>query len=136
MSLELKRLDDFDAYRVNFKGQGMQSGIALAGQTTNLDFQLSEDRLIYGGQAILKDHVYGDKITMQIIHKAGGVDSILGEYVKDWAIAEDVQAQGAIMVTYPTKVTAGLYMRIKYVSTGGVDVKVNVNVFAVKNVTE
>ena len=133
--LDLKKLDDFDAYRANFKGFGM-SGTAIAGQSTNIDYQLAEERLIYGGQAILKNHVFGDKITMQIVYKSqGNPDVVLGEYVTNWYVADDKQQQDAIMVNYPTKVTSGLYMRIKYYSVGQQNVDVCVNTFSVKNVT-
>lgn len=132
--LELKKLEDFDAYRVNFKGFGFK-GSALAGQTTNIDFLLSDERLIYGGQAILKNHVIGDSISMQIVYKAGGIDTVLGEFITDWQVAEDKQQQDAIMVSYPTKVSAGLYFRILYKSIGATNVDVCINTFAVKNMT-
>jgi hypothetical protein len=135
MALELKRLEDFDAYKVNFKGFG-QYGTAIAGQTTNIDLQLSEERLVYGGNAVLKNHVFGDKITLQVVYKAGGVDTVLGEYVTNWGVADDKQQQDTIMVTYPTKVSAGLYLRIKYTSVGSTDVSVCINYYAVKNITE
>lgn len=135
--LELKRLEDFDAYKVNFKGFGFKSiGTALAGQTTNVDFQLAEERLIYGGQSVLKNHCFGDEITMQIIYKSqGNPDVVLGQYIEDWPVADDVQEQDPVMVTYPTKVNAGLFMRIKYKSIGQTDVQVCMRVYAVKNMT-
>lgn len=133
--LELKKLDDFDAYRVNFKGFGF-NGVGIAGQTTNIDFLVTDERLIYGGQATLKNHTMGDSISMQIVYKSqGDPDMVLGEFITDWQIADDKQQQDPIMVTYPTKVSAGLYFRIIYKSIGGTNVDVCINTFAVKNVT-
>jgi len=135
--LELKRLSDFDAYKVNLRVFHI-SGLAVAQQITNIDYKLTEERLIYGGFAILKGHNIDDVIKYQVVD----VDNILGfgsnvvlnEFI-DIAVCEDSQKQETIMCGYPSKVPAGLYIRIVYNSTGQQDVKVKANILAVKNIT-
>lgn len=138
MAKELKRNSDFDAYRVNFKGFGF-SGTATAGQVTNIDYQIAETRLVYGGQLILSSHVHGDKASFQVVDKDNilgyGAGAILGEYIKDWNMAADVSGQYPLLIDYPTEIMTGLYFRIKYTSTGGADVSVGINVYCVKNIT-
>lgn len=138
MALQLKRLEDFDAYKVNFKGFRI-SGTATAGQVTDIDYRLADGRLVYGGQAILKNHVFGDIITFQVVDVDNlfgyGAGTVLGEYIPSWGVADDTQTQAPIMVTYPTEIFTGLYLRIKYNSTGTNNVSVQINIFAAKNVT-
>lgn len=138
MPTELRRLSDFNADRTHFAGFRV-TGTATAGQVTNIDYALSEEKLVYGGQAILKNHVFGDCIKMQVVDVDNilglGAGTVLGEYIQCWGVADDVQTQAAIMVEFPTKIITGLYLRIVYDSSGGSNVSVQVNVFAVKNIT-
>jgi hypothetical protein len=138
MPMELRSLSDFNAYRVNFRGFGY-SGTATAGQTTNLDFKLTESRLVYGGQLFLKNHVFQDKFHFQVVDVDNilgyGAGTVLGQYMQDWYVADDVVAQPPILVNYPTEVFAGLYIRVAYISTGAVNVSAAINILCVKNIT-
>ncbi len=138
MAMELRSLNDFNAYRVNFKGFGF-TGTASAGQLTNLDYKLTESRLVYGGQIILKNHEFADKLSFQVVDVDNilglGAGVVLGEYMKDWHVASDVQTQPPVFVNYPTDVMAGLYLRIAYTSTGSTNVEAAINIYCVKNIT-
>lgn len=138
MPLELRRNSDFNADRVNFSGF-LISGTASAGTTTDIDYQLPGERLIYGGQVILSGHVFDDWMTFQVVDVDNilgyGANTVLGEYIPSWGVASDTQIQPAVHTDYPTKVASGLYIRIKYTSTGGDPVKVKVNIHAVVNKT-
>jgi hypothetical protein len=138
MSLSLRRISDFDADKVNFAGFGI-SGTATATTTTNIDYKLTEERLVYGGHAIVKNHAFGDYMALKVVDVDNilglGAGTVLGTYLSNWYLAEDVQSQPAVMVEYPTKVLANLYLRIAYTSVGNTNVDVKINIFAAKNIT-
>lgn len=136
--MELRRIADFNADRVNFKGFG-SSGTATAGQVTNIDYKLTEERLVYGGQLILDGHVFGDKVSMQVVDVDNilgyGAGLVLGSYVTDWYISPTEAAQHPLLVEYPTKIMANLYFRLAYTSVGQNNVGVRANIYCVKNIT-
>jgi len=138
MSVQLRRNADFNADRVNFAGFGY-TGTATAGTTTNLDYLLSEERLVYGGEMILKDHAFGDKVAMQVVDVDNilgyGAGTVLGSYMSNWFVSSDKQTQTQIILDYPTKISAGLYLRVAYTSVGGTNVTASINIHCVKNIT-
>jgi hypothetical protein len=120
------------ADKVKFRGQGI-SGTATAGVTTNIDYKLTEARLLDGVHMILKDHAFGDSVKFQVVD----VDNILGygagvvldTFGESWFIVADVQSQGSINLPYSAEVLAGLYVRVAYTSVGVTNVKFQCNLF-------
>lgn len=135
MPVDIRKVADADADKCHFKGFGI-SGTATAGTTTNIDYKLTEERLVYGGQAILKNHAFGDTIKFQVVDVDNilglGAGTVLGEYMNGWYLADDTQVQPIVMVDFPTKIMANLYFRIAYNSTGATNVNVCVNIFCFK----
>jgi hypothetical protein len=117
---------------LRFRGTGVSTTISY-GTTDNLDYKLTEDRFINGVNIILKDHTFDDTVCFQIVD----VDDVLGygagvvldEFGTNWGVCEDQQNQGQILISYPALVYTGLYVRIRYTSTGLVDVKLKANLF-------
>jgi hypothetical protein len=136
--LELRRNDEYTAARVNFRGVGF-TGTATSNSTTNIDYKLTEDRLVYGGQLILKNQVFGDYVAFSVVDKDNilgyGAGVVLGTYLSSWNVSDDSAVQPALIIDYPTKVLANLYLRIAYTSVGSTAVNVAVNVYCVKNIT-
>ena len=118
----------------NFRFRGTSfSGTATAGVTTDIDILISEVRWINGGCLILKSHAFGDSITFQIVDKDNifgyGAGTVLDEFIKDFYMNDQSQAQDQIMLDYPARLPANIYMRLKYTSTGATNVDVKCNLF-------
>lgn len=118
-----------DGFRARFKGI---SGTAAQDTTTDIDYKLTEERYINGVRLIADNHVMGDKVDFQVVD----VDNILGygagvvldEFGKDWYLDPNVCTQPDVLVPYPAKILANLYIRLKYHSVGtsnDVDLKCN-----------
>lgn len=114
-------------------------GTATAGMTTNIDFPIgAEDRYINGLALILKNHAIDDTVGLQIVD----VDNVLGygsgavlkTFGTNWNVDESQQHQGANSFNYAARILAGVYVRVVYVSTGGTDVLVKLNLLLHKKV--
>ncbi|RLG45233.1 MAG: hypothetical protein DRN81_02315 [Thermoproteota archaeon] len=119
-----------DGHRVRLRGF---TGTADSGTSTNIQFEIDETRFLNGVQIILDNHVFGDKAHFEVVDVDNilgyGTNVVLDRFGEDWNIAPDENNQGAIVLPYPAKVTAGLYIRIVYVSTGSTDVSVAANLY-------
>lgn len=116
---------------LNFRGKGIEQTIT-AGQTQNVDYLITEAREFDEIVIILKDHVFGDKADLQFVDKDGvayPAGTVLATFFYDYYFAEDQQNQGILKVDYTGTLVAGFYLRLKYYSTGGTDVKVKANLF-------
>lgn len=100
------------------------TGTATAGQTTNIDYTVSATRYLTGVSVILKDQVFGDKITFQIVHPQAGV---VEEFATNWNISADAQDQGTFEFPLRGKIPAGLKVRLAYTSVGQTNVSVACN---------
>lgn len=130
-----KKLSELSADVLNFRGTGI-SGVALPAvlgipTTTNIDYELTEDRLILGAYAILSGHSFGDKMTVQVIDKNNvlgyGANTVLNQFVTDWYVDPSVATQRGMEAPYPAKVFQGLFLRLKYTNTGLAPVAVYIN---------
>lgn len=124
-------------YKVRAKGY---SSAATLGATTNHNFAVgAEDRYMNGLVILLKDHVFGDTMALQVVDVDNllgfGAGAMLNEFGTSWNVAGDQQNQGLISFPYNAKINAGLYLRVVYTSTGTVEVKVRVNFLLHKKVT-
>lgn len=130
MFVKIKAFADADKFR--FRGAGI-SGSASAGETINIDYKLTEERYINGIRLILDGQVFGDHLDFEIVD----VDNIIGygpgvvldQFGTDWYVNPDMACQGDILIDYPAKVIAGLYIRIVYHSVGTEDVGVKANLY-------
>jgi hypothetical protein len=125
-----KKLSELSSDILNFRGTGI-TGTATAGTSTNIDYQLPEDRLVLGAYAILSNHVLGDSMTVQVVDKDGlyyPAGTVLNQFTSSWYVASDTQTQRGMEAPYPAKILAGLYLRCIYTSTGLLNVACYFNV--------
>lgn len=113
--------DQFKAACIGFTGTG------TLGQSTNIDFALTDVRYLVGVSVILKNQAFGDKITFQIVHPLAGV---LSEFATNWNVSEDAQDQGKFEFPLRAKLPAGLIVRLIYNSIGSTNVSVACNLIA------
>jgi hypothetical protein len=123
----------------NFRFRGASfAGVGTAETVTDIDFLLAECRWINGGCLILKNHVFGDSITFQIVDKDNifgyGANTVLDEFIKDFYLDDEKHAQAPIMLDYPARLPVGVYMRLKYTSIGATNVDVKCNLFLHKKI--
>lgn len=118
-----------DGYCVRYKGVNL--GTATAGQTTYLSTRINAERYSNGVQILLKNHVFGDCLDLEIVD----VDNILGygnnivldRFGDEWYVDPSTSLQSGTIVSYPGRISAGLYIRVTYYSVGTVDVQVLMN---------
>lgn len=124
----IKPFADATGFRARFQGF---NGTATAGQTTDVDFLIEEERYINGGTLFLYGHSVEDSFSYQVVDIDNvigyGAGVVLDEFIKDWSVDSEMANQGTYEVQYPARIYAGLYVRIKYVSTGLSDIKIKLN---------
>lgn len=128
-----------DAQGFRFRGKGI-AGTATKNTTTNIDYKLTEERYINGVDLLIKDSVWGDYVKFQVVDVDNilgyGAGTVLDEFGSDWYIDPNVCQQGQVIIPYPAKIIANLYIRIVYVSVGTVnDVELKANLFLHKKAT-
>lgn len=118
---------DKDGFRLRNEGI---SGVVIAGQVSDVELKIEEERHINGVQLILSGHHEDDKIDFLVVD----VDGLLGEpgrvldnFGVNWNVIPDRSDQGAIVYPYKAKLIAGLYIAIRYHSFGSQNVKVKCN---------
>jgi hypothetical protein len=103
-------------------------GTCTSGQTLSLDYMLPESLYLDGGVIVTEGAALGDWIEVVIVHPTYGV-------IKTYIVKRYVPASPAghptplmeVKTPYAGLVPAGLKVRGIYHSTGGVDVKVGIN---------
>lgn len=120
-----------DSAGLNFRGKGIE-GTITAGQTQNIDYKLPEAREFDEIIVVLYNHAFGDKADLQFVDVDGVVypaGTVLATFFYDYYFAADQQHQGLIKIAYTGSLMKDCYLRVKYYSTGGTDVKVKANLF-------
>lgn len=129
-TLKICQTEQFSSLNVNGNHQGV-IGTATAGTTTTIDYKLLDDAFLVGGILLTKGATFGDSVTFQVIDIDNvigyGANVVLGQYISNWYMREDSQSQVNEISSYPAKVLANLYLRIRYTSIGGSNVSVAVN---------
>lgn len=134
----------FDAFGYNGQYEVKATGYAGSvpnNATSNLDFAIgAEDRYIQGVRLMLKNHLWGDTINLQIIDTDGVIPAparaafplypVLRQFATNWAVDNTSQDQGQHVFGYVARIIAGVYLRIIYTSTSSVlaadvDIKLN-----------
>lgn len=124
-----QKLSDLTSAILNYRGTGVSS-TASAGTSTNIDYKMTEDRLILGVEAILNGHVYGDNMHLQVVDVDGimyPAGTVLNQFATSWFVIADQQYQPGSNVPYPAKIFSGLYVRVVYNSTGILPVNICIN---------
>lgn len=117
-------------FRARFKGI---TGIAMAGTTTNIDYKITEERYINGVRLILSDHADGDYLDFEVVDIDNilglGAGTVLDQFGSNWFVDDSSKTQPDVIVPYPAKIISGLYIRLKYTSTGITNVNVKANLY-------
>lgn len=122
-------------YRARMRGLG--SWTIPNGTTYDCDYQMQQlawlgtNKKSYfdGVQYYAKDAVVGDSVKFQVVDKDGLVypaGTVLEEFGDSWYVMPD---QSIDIRLFKSAIVPGMYIRIKYTSTGGTDVKFVGNLF-------
>lgn len=126
----ITKVSMFASDNVTFSGKGTL-GTAAFGTVSNVDLVMTDDCFLTGGRLRANIPVFGDYVDLQVVDKDNilgyGANVVLNQFVTKWYMRSDDQQQVEILLSYPSKVFAGLYLRLVYHSTGTVDVGVAVN---------
>ena len=125
----LKPFADARLYKVALEGF---SGVAVAGTTTEIIHKFISEKSLCGARAILSKHSVDDTIDFEIYDKDGIIapaGTVLNQFCTNWAVVPDQCTQGDLVFSYVARVYAGLWIRVKYHSTGTEDVAVKINMF-------
>ena len=120
----------FASDNVLFSGKGVL-GTATAGISSNIDLVMTDDCFLTGGILRTNISVFGDYADMQVVDKDNvlgyGVNVVLNQFVTKWYMRSDSQEQFVTSLPYPSKIFSGLYLRLVYHSTGGINVSAVMN---------
>jgi len=111
------------------------SGTATKNTTTSFDYQLDETRMIYGAEMVYENSCFGDFIEMMLVDVDNilgyGNDFVVATWIKKWFVPMN-QNYWVVKSDMTSSIPAGLYVRLKYTSTGNTqDVNLGVNLFMV-----
>jgi len=111
------------------------SGVATKNTTTDIDYKLLDNCMMYGAEMIYRNAVDGDYVTLQIIDKDNilgyGAGTIINEWVKKWYVPS-AENRWVVTSEMAGTIPAGLYVRLKYTSTGTEsDVPVKLNFYMI-----
>lgn len=90
--------------------------------TANIDTQITDDALFRGLKLIATNTTFGDTVTVAVVDKNGvyfTAGTILSYPVMNFNISSDQQLQADYESIAPFKILGGLFIRITYISTGG-----------------
>jgi hypothetical protein len=123
-------INNFEKTKLSYSAVGI-SGSAVAGATTNFDYEVMNDILITGAQVLANIPTFGDSMSFQVVDVNNilglGADVILNQFVTNWQLRSDSQEQIDLKINYPAKIIAGLYLRMIYKSTGTTVVNIAAN---------
>jgi hypothetical protein len=115
---------------------GIQGSIP-SNTTQNIDTRIADDSLFRGIKLIAMNTTFGDTVSVKVVDVDGiytPAGTILGSPVLNFNISSDQQLQADYESVAPFKLLGGLYIRITYVSTGGLlsATKLGADLFLVK----
>lgn len=106
---------------VDFKGAKFD--ITVNSESDN-DFLVTDDSIFDGMTLDVLNSTLGDKVSFQIVDKDNilgyGANVVLKQFATDIYITPTLTRQVDHDSSYPAKIYAGLYLRIKYTSTSTV----------------
>lgn len=100
---------------------GVQGSIP-SNTTVNIDTKINDDSLFRGIKLIATNTVFGDTVSVKVVDIDGvytPAGTVLSSPVLNFNISSDQQLQADYESVAPFKILGGLYLRITYVSTGG-----------------
>ena len=112
---------------------GIQGSIP-SNTTVNIDTRIADDSLFRGVKLIALNTTFGDTVNVRVVDVDGiysPAGTVLSSPVLNFNISSDQQLQADYESIAPFKILGGLYLRITYVSTGGLlsAVKIGADLF-------
>jgi hypothetical protein len=107
------------------------SGIAEANSTTDIDYKMTGNYIIYGAEMLYDRALHGDSIQFQIIDKDNILGYGAGLVVHNWIVKWYIDSHANSMrqlSDFGGTVLKDLYIRLKYTNideNSGINVKVN-----------
>jgi len=119
-------------FNTSFKFLGdCAAGTAVKNTTTNIDYMMSDDLMLYGAEIVAPGSTIGDYVAFQVIDKdnvlGAGADYVVNQWVAKWYVPVGLPSWKATSDMAGT-IPHGLYLRLKYTNASLVadtDVKVN-----------
>lgn len=122
-----RNVQDFEKQKLFKDGRGV-SGTMTAGATSYLDYTLTDDILLTGGDCLARGVAEGDKVDFQVLAPDGlGGWVLAAQFITDWFLNPDSTLQPIPKSSYPAKLSAGMKLRVAYHSVGASDVWIAVN---------
>lgn len=113
-----------------FRGASFKDTVS-ANSTKDIDYKITQERWINGGLLIVDNIGTEDKVTFQVVDKDNvlgfGAGAVLDQFITDFYIPLDKKLE--IVLSYPARIPAGLYLRLKYTSTHNDGCTVKCNLF-------
>lgn len=100
---------------------GIQASVA-SGTTQNVDTRIADDVLFRGVKLIAQNTTFGDTVSVKVVDVDGiyfPAGTVLGSPVLNFNISTDQQLQADYESVAPFKLLGGLYIRLTYISVGG-----------------
>ena len=123
----------FSTPDVQFAGKGFD-GLARHGETTDIWVLLADGYYLTGGEYWTFNAAKGDKMDIDIVDKDGlytpsGTVLIKPPHMWDWNVLPKDAVLTKFERTYAGKPPPGVYLRLRYLSTGLIDVDVYGNLY-------
>jgi hypothetical protein len=129
-AVSLSKATMFASDIVSFTGKGV-FGTASFGAVSNIDLVMTDDCFLTGGVLRTNGSFFGDYADMQVVDKDNilgyGAGAVLNQFITKWYMRSDAQEQFETSLSYPSKIYAGLYLRVVYHSVGATNVEVAMN---------
>ena len=131
---------DFVKSKLNVDYQSA-TGTCPAGQTTSIDYTLTDDMLLYGLQLLAKGTAFGDTASLQVVSITGTLlngmpvgpeNTVLNQFATNIVLAEDAQTKIDVTASFPAKLLGGMTIRCIYTSIGAAPVSVAMNYKLIK----
>lgn len=100
---------------------GVQGSIP-SNTTVSIDTKITDDALFRGVKLIAMNTTFGDTVSVKVVDVDGvyfPAGTVLSSPVLNFNVSSDQQLQADYESVAPFKILGGLYIRITYVSTGG-----------------
>lgn len=112
------------------------SGTGATNTTTNVDYQMTSDYVLYGAELVYKDANFGDSVCFQVIDKDNvlgyGANTILNEWVKKWYV-DPGTTRWVVKSQFGSTIPTGLYIRLKYTNISLINaVSLKLNFYFIK----
>jgi hypothetical protein len=117
---------DFNTGIYEFVGRSAGPLNVSAGQSNSILLLMTEDVYIDGGMIYAENGKVGDWIKAEVVDVDNmygfGANTVLYTYIEKWFIIPNDKT--IIQTPYSGKISAGMYLKITYTSTGDTDVSI------------